>query len=666
MSIFAGRYVVEATLGQGAFGEVYRARDKELGRVVAVKVLRADVAEPEVRARFEREAKLAASVEHPNVVRLLDHGRLDGGAPFLVFEFVEGASLEDRLERGVDPEQWIAWTRDVAAGLAALHEVGVIHRDLKPANVLVHQDGRAMLADMGLARVEDATCDGLTATGALVGTPLYMAPELFGPGGMASPEADLFALGCLAYRGLYGRDWRDPGSFEELMIRGPGEAGAPPAARFGRFPEADVWLRGLLHPDPAARLGPAARVVEAIEGIPEATLEGMLPGVTDPSGVSTLSTAALAPVGREPGSRRGWVVGAALVVAVGVAVGVMSGPEEPGPSPTPAPALDEDAVAEAKEEVWRRAGELPVMDRTIDHEVAKKIYQETKVDYRTPLKFKRCLGAIQELMALGYLPRGDEAWHPKVVYPIQKFLGSIADIGPPRIAGAVLQVGSLQQDQSFREKMNAIQVEVRTYSLEFADAAARAGRMGRHWREDYLLMWLCRHTETEYGEALVPSFLAGLEAETDPVWLDCLLDGLGKVLRFHDRFGLDVERGDAIAAKVVAWAESRLGDDLEPAPLTADSVAEVVRAELYLRHRRALRGELDEAADARCERTVDLVLLRADSEREHFEVVDKMLDDLEGRIGVPKGSDLDDAQVAGLKQLHDRLAETVEGRVKNF
>jgi serine/threonine-protein kinase len=668
---FAGRYLVEATLGRGSFGEVHRARDQELGRLVAVKVLRADVTEPEVRARFEREARLAASVEHPNLVRLLDHGHTPGGAPFLVFEFVEGSSLEDRLDRAFTPAQWVSWVRDVAAGLVALHEAGVVHRDLKPANVLVHQDGRAMLADLGLARVEEATCDGLTATGALVGTPLYMAPELFSAGGMANPEADLFSLGCLAYRGLYGRDWRDPGSFGELMAGGPGEAAAPPVARFGRFPEADVWLRGLLHPDPAARLGPAARVVEAIEG-GEAIPEGTLEGTSAPSPVSPISTAALAPVGREPAGRRGWVVGAVLVVAVGVIVGLTSGPEDPGPGPGPgpkpgsAPVLGEDAVAEAKQEVWRRAGELPLMDRTIDKARSKRIYQETQVDYRTPLKFKRCLGAIQELMALGYLPRDDDTWYPRVVFPIQKFLGSIADIGPPRIAGAVLEVGSLQQDQSFREKMNAIQVEVRTYGLEFVDAAARGGRIGRHWREDYLLMELSRHATTSYGETFRKSFLAGLEAEREVVWRACLLDGLVKLTRLRERFGLDYARGEQLATAIVSWAATRLGDDLQPAPLMARELTEVVAAELYLRHRRALRGERDEAADARCERVVDLVLLRADSEQEHFGLVDNMLDDLEGRLGVPKGSDLDDAQVAGLQRLRDRLAETVEGRVKNF
>jgi serine/threonine-protein kinase len=254
---------VEATLGEGSFGAVYRARDEQLDRLVAIKVLRAEAESEEARGRFAREARLAAAVQHPNVVRLLDFGRTDDDAPFLVFEFVEGASLEQKLARPVDPAQWIGWVQDVAQGLAALHEVGVAHRDVKPANVLVHSDGRAMLTDLGLARAAESTFDGLTATGMVVGTPLYMAPELFQGGEGAGPRADLFALGCLAYRGLYGEDWRGPASFA-LLMRGEVEvAAAAPEERFGRYPQADVWLRGLLVADPAERLGPASRSVLA-------------------------------------------------------------------------------------------------------------------------------------------------------------------------------------------------------------------------------------------------------------------------------------------------------------------------------------------------------------------------------------------------------------------
>jgi serine/threonine-protein kinase len=663
----AGRYAVEGTLGQGAFGTVYRARDRELDRVVAVKVLRADVTNPEVRARFEREAKLAASVEHPNVVRLLDHGRLDGGAPFLVFEFVEGASLEDWLDDGVEPGQWASWTRDVAAGLAALHEVGAIHRDVKPANVLVHQDGRAMLADLGLARAEEATCDGLTATGALVGTPLYMAPELFRPGGTASPEADLFALGCLAYRGLYGADWRQPGSYGQLLAHGPGEAGEPPAARLGRFPEADVWLRGLLHPDPAARLGPAAKVVQVIEDSLVEVTRTVTRAVPPPDAPPTRTTTGPTP---PPQRGRAAAVLAFVALGLGVTIGFTSRSAGPGAGSGRSVAEDE-AVVRAKEELWRLAGSLPKLEPGLARKEAKRVYRTTQLDFRTPLKFKRCLQAMQGLQALGYLPREDESWYPGVVVPICRFLETVGDMGLSRIDGAFLDPKSLDEDQSFRIKINAILAEIDGVGLEFVDAAARAGRLGRHWREDLLFTKLCRHADTEYGEVLVPSLLAGLEAETEPVWRAFLLDELGKVTRFYRRLGLDLAGGEEVASAIVAWSRTRLGESLAPVPLTAPELADVVRAEIFLWTRRAMRGELDGDAEVRCTRVADLALRRTGSEEERHKVASSMLRDLEVRIGVfqevelesqfrmTPERELEGVRMEGLRRLRDRLREAV-------
>src|SRR5581483_12026600 len=159
-----GRYELEAEIGRGGMAVVYRARDERLGKLVAVKVLPHAVARDErILARFEREARLAAAIEHPNVARLLDSGQ-ENGVPFLVFELLQGGTLHERL-RTEGPLPWREAVRHgaaVAHALAALHEAGVVHRDVKPSNVLLDARGEPRLADFGLARV-DSVDDRLTA-----------------------------------------------------------------------------------------------------------------------------------------------------------------------------------------------------------------------------------------------------------------------------------------------------------------------------------------------------------------------------------------------------------------------------------------------------------------------------------------------------------------------
>lgn len=663
MSRFGGRYSVEATLGEGSFGAVYRARDEQLERLVAIKVLRAEAESEEVRGRFAREARLAAAVKHPHVVRLLDYGRTDDDAPFLVFEFVEGSTLEDQLARPVDPEQWTRWVRDVASGLAALHEAGVVHRDVKPANVLVHADGRAMLTDLGLARVEGATFDGLTATGMLVGTPLYMAPELFQAGGEAGPASDLFALGCLAYRGLYGEDWRRPGTYAALLRGEVEELAKVPAGRFGRYPGCDPWLKALLHVDPAQRLGPAVQAVEAIEASP---VEGG--GGTRSMAVSVVRTPVEDPP--EASGRRGWLA-AGLAVVVGLVVGLGSDRDAEVPAPQAPPVVNTEAVAAAKDAVRARARALPRIDyegRSEDE--AKRLYRETELDYRAPLKFRRFLQAVRELMAMGYLPdRPDDGfWYDDVYRSTRGFLADVSDVGLPRIAGTILEVSKLEADQSFRDKMTAIQEETRSYAIEYAAAAARAGRMGRHWREDLFHLALSKNEANEYGERLAASLLVGLEGREAPPWRWHLLRSLAVLIRIPSRFGLDLPRAEEIAARVSEVAGAWLEPGAAPgaAPLGRWELAYLVAAEQFLRHRRAVRGTPDPEADLRMERLVDLTLARASEEDRLAGVLDYILDGFEDRVGIPKGSELDEAQMAGVWAMKERLDALAKGRDERF
>ncbi|MEO7836471.1 MAG: serine/threonine-protein kinase [Acidimicrobiales bacterium] len=198
------RYRLGALLGRGGMAEVYEAHDELLDRPVAVKMLRPDMAaNPEVRSRFEIEARSAARLHHPNVVSVFDTGE-DGGDPYLVMELLPGESLADRVgKEGVAPEWLCRVAGDVLAALGAAHDAGLVHRDVKPANVLLTAAGQAKVADFGIAKSIEAVGGDLTSTGMLLGTPAYLAPERI-DGEPATPQSDLYSLGVVLYEALAG------------------------------------------------------------------------------------------------------------------------------------------------------------------------------------------------------------------------------------------------------------------------------------------------------------------------------------------------------------------------------------------------------------------------------------------------------------------------------
>jgi eukaryotic-like serine/threonine-protein kinase len=270
-----GRFALEARLGGGGMGLVWRARDLVLDRAVALKEVRpADpglaefdpAAAAMLRARVLREARALARVEHPNVVTI--HHVVDGGGdtyPWLVMELVTGGSLQDRLARGpMEPVEAALLGREVLAALRAAHEAGIQHRDVKPANVLLRPDGRPVLTDFGIAAVRESTA--LTATGSVIGTPDYMAPERIS-GGDGGPGADLWSLAMMLYVAVEGHHPLRRATTLATLAAVLNEP-LPPPHRAG--PLTPV-LNALLVKDPEARPGPAeldAMLAAVAEGRP--------------------------------------------------------------------------------------------------------------------------------------------------------------------------------------------------------------------------------------------------------------------------------------------------------------------------------------------------------------------------------------------------------------
>ena len=239
-TLASGRYRVERVLGEGAMATVLLARDEELDRLVAVKLLDERLAADEsFRARFAREARVAAALSHPNVVTVFDVGESDG-RPFIVMEHVEGRTLEERLRREgplpADEVRRIA--RQVCAGLEHAHAQGLIHRDLKPANLIERSDGTIKIADFGIARAAETT---LTETGTILGTAAYLAPEQ-AEGREVTQATDLYGLGVVLYELLTGkRPWEVESLAGAGGTRNGAGAGAA-AGRAGRPPRRDRTL----------------------------------------------------------------------------------------------------------------------------------------------------------------------------------------------------------------------------------------------------------------------------------------------------------------------------------------------------------------------------------------------------------------------------------------
>lgn len=344
-------------------GVVYKGIHRDLGRPIAIKVLKQS--SPEDLARFAREARLLSRLSHPNIVQVFDAGR-DGDLAYLVCEWVEGETLASRIGRGSpSPDQSVEWLRQLARALGHAHGRGVVHRDVKPDNVFVPKDGALKLGDFGLARDQSANAN-LTATGVIMGTPAYMAPEQV-KGIKLGPATDQYALGIVAYELLSGRTpfiGEDPLDLAIARLREPPE---PLRHLAPGVPEglAAIVMR-MLALEPALRF-PSMETVETelstlVPGTEPARRRSQitvaLPSLrsTGPMATRSMSMRHEAEKGRSPphGAGRSRIVACAVLGAMGLALALALAhrgrspgvpPVSPGalvgrPSPTPSPPLE--------------------------------------------------------------------------------------------------------------------------------------------------------------------------------------------------------------------------------------------------------------------------------------------------------------------------------------
>src|SRR3989454_3001385 len=327
-----GRYEIRSQIGAGGMGEVYRARDEKLNRDIAIKVLPAALSQDEDRLRrFEQEAQAAGALNHPNILVIYHIGTHEG-APYIVSELLEGETLRERMAgAALPPRKAIDYALQIARGLAAAHEKGIVHRDIKPDNIFITNDGRAKILDFGLAKLTSAT-DGTqsqsevptrkvnTDPGTVMGTMGYMSPEQL-KGQPADHRSDIFSFGAILYEMLSGRRAFRGDSMAETMSAILRED-PPDLSETNKTvsPALERVVRHCLEKNPAERFHSARDLAFAIESLSgSATISGQtatMPTITESSTAVGLS--------RWFGNARvAWIVAAVLVVSLLATLGLL-------------------------------------------------------------------------------------------------------------------------------------------------------------------------------------------------------------------------------------------------------------------------------------------------------------------------------------------------------
>jgi serine/threonine protein kinase len=264
---------IDRLIGEGGFGQVWRAERETDGEPVAIKILHLElIRSNDALTRFRREIEAIQRLRHHNVVRAIDHGMLADGRPYLVLEFIEGPSLREALQdRGaIPPREMMEILEPLCDALAVAHQAGLVHRDVKPSNVILarNEDGRVrpVLLDFGLVKLVDQVGPGLTSSRSMLGTPAAMAPEQM-RGLPVDARTDVYAMGLLAYHMLTGQPafGGAPGVVQSyLQVHGPRPR---PSSKVDIDPAIDEPIARALAPEPAARFEGARELYEALRAV---------------------------------------------------------------------------------------------------------------------------------------------------------------------------------------------------------------------------------------------------------------------------------------------------------------------------------------------------------------------------------------------------------------
>jgi serine/threonine-protein kinase len=273
LEVLGDRYELQEPIGRGGMATIYRAVDLRMGRTVAAKILREVYSsDPKFVTRFQREARAASALQHPNIVQVFDYGQ-SGDSYYIVMEFVEGADLRRYLKkRGMlDNERAIEIAHDVALGLGAAHKRGIVHRDVKPQNIMLNDSGMVKLTDFGIASMyKDAEAERLTTTGMTLGTVQYYAPEQ-AQGEIVSPAADIYAMGIVLYEMLAGRTPFDGETPVAVAMRHIQDIPDPPSRYNPRIsPGLERIILRCLEKDPRDRYRDGDALAYALENVARA------------------------------------------------------------------------------------------------------------------------------------------------------------------------------------------------------------------------------------------------------------------------------------------------------------------------------------------------------------------------------------------------------------
>jgi serine/threonine protein kinase len=348
VGIAFGKYTITGVLGKGGMGEVYEAHDNEIGRTVALKIIKSQFADDrKYRIRFERESHAAAKLQEPHIIPIHGYGEIDG-CLFIDMRLVRGTDLQSMIDTApLEPSRAVAIIAQIAAALDAAHAEGLIHRDIKPQNIIVTPADFAYLVDFGIAEVIGDT--RLTAAGAQVGSFAYMAPERFG-GQEITPAIDIYALTCVLYEALTGRMPFEVDTPEAVVAAHLAYPPPRPSVTNPDVPAAfdDVVARGMAK-EPDDRYGSAGALGRAANR----ALKGVGGTSLDSTGPVWPRRSSERPPER-PRDRTRWLVptviavsGALVLGAIGVVIVLLAklNTHAPGPAPTAAPTTSVSSIA---------------------------------------------------------------------------------------------------------------------------------------------------------------------------------------------------------------------------------------------------------------------------------------------------------------------------------